>query len=52
LTEAHVKQVLNYLAISKLELGLVVNFGADSLEWKRVVLSRPKPTQMPKNFRL
>jgi GxxExxY protein len=52
LTEAHVKQVLNYLAISKLELGLVVNFGADSLEWKRVVLSRPKPTQMPKDFRL
>jgi GxxExxY protein len=52
LTEAHVKQVLNYLAISKLELGLLVNFGADSLEWKRIVLSRPKPTQMPKDFRL
>ena len=28
LTDAHVKQVLNYLAISKLELGLLVNFGA------------------------
>ena len=40
LTEAHVKQVLNYLAISKLELGLLVNFGRDSLEWKRVVLSQ------------
>ena len=52
LTEVHVKQVLNYLAISKLELGLLVNFGADSLEWKRVVLSRPKPTQLPKDFRL
>lgn len=41
LSEAHIKQVLNYLAVSKLELGLLVNFGADSLEWKRVILRRP-----------
>ena len=52
LTDAHVKQVLNYLAAAKLELGLLVNFGADSLEWKRVVLSRPKPQELPKDFRL
>jgi GxxExxY protein len=52
LTEAHIKQVLNYLAASKLELGLLVNFGADSLEWKRVVLSRPKSQPLPKDFRL
>ena len=53
LTEAHVKQVLNYLAASKLELGLLVNFGGDSLEWKRVVLSRKsKPEPLPKDFRL
>ncbi|MDE3066121.1 MAG: GxxExxY protein [Verrucomicrobiota bacterium] len=52
LTEAYVKQVLNYLAASKLELGLLVNFGADSLEWKRVVLSRSKPQPLPKDFRL
>ena len=38
LTEAHVKQVLNYLAAAKLKLGLLVNFGSDSLEWKRVIL--------------
>jgi GxxExxY protein len=38
LTDAHVKQVLNYLAASKLRLGLLVNFGGDSLEWKRAVL--------------
>ena len=38
LTDAHLKQVLNYLAASKLRLGLLVNFGGDSLEWKRVVL--------------
>jgi GxxExxY protein len=38
LTESHVRQVLNYLAASKLKLGLLVNFGEDSLTWKRVVL--------------
>lgn len=52
LTDLHVKQVLNYLAASKLELGLLVNFGADSLEWKRVVLTRNKPQPLPKDFRL
>ena len=38
LTDSHVKQVLNYLAASKLRVGVLVNFGADSLEWKRVIL--------------
>src|SRR5260221_354036 len=38
LTDARVKQVLNYLAASKLRLGLLVNFGGNSLEWKRIVL--------------
>lgn len=37
LYEAHVKQVLNYLAASNLELALWVNFGEDSLAWKRVI---------------
>ena len=38
LTNAHIKQTLNYLAASKLKLGLVVNFGEDSLVHKRVIL--------------
>ena len=38
LTDSHVKQVLNYLAASKLRVGLLVNFGGDLLEWKRVIL--------------
>jgi GxxExxY protein len=38
LCDAHKKQVLNYLAASKIRLGLLVNFGGDSLEWKRIVL--------------
>ena len=53
LTDAHIKQVLNYLAAAKLELGLLVNFGADSLEWKRVVLSRKNQSKpLPKDFNL
>jgi GxxExxY protein len=38
LTDSHIKQVLNYLAASKLRVGLLVNFCGDSLEWKRVIL--------------
>jgi GxxExxY protein len=52
LTDADTKQVLNYLAVSKLQLGLLVNFGGDSLEWKRIVLSRQKPQPPATDFRL
>jgi GxxExxY protein len=38
LIDSHVKQTLNYLAASKLRLGLLVNFGEDSLNYKRVIL--------------
>jgi GxxExxY protein len=38
LVDGHIKQVLNYLATSKLRLGLLVNFGESSLASKRVVL--------------
>ncbi|MEM7484989.1 MAG: GxxExxY protein [Bacteroidota bacterium] len=34
----HIKQTLNYLAASKMKLGLIVNFGEDSLAYKRVLL--------------
>jgi GxxExxY protein len=33
-----IAQTLNYLAASKLRVGLIVNFGKDSLEYKRIVL--------------
>jgi GxxExxY protein len=38
LDQSHIKQVLNYLAAAKLKLGLLVNFGENSLVYKRVVL--------------
>jgi GxxExxY protein len=47
LTDAHIKQVLNYLAASKLKLGLLVNFGEDSLTWKRVIRSETKSIEPP-----
>ena len=38
IVDEHVGQVLNYLAASELKVGLIVNFGTKSLEYKRVVL--------------
>ena len=38
LIESHIKQTLNYLAASKLKVGLLVNFGEDSLKYKRIIL--------------
>ena len=38
LTDEFTKLALNYLAVSKCKLALLVNFGRDSLEYKRVVL--------------
>ena len=41
LTEAHVRRVQDWLAISKLPLALLVNFGEESLAWKRVIRAEP-----------
>ncbi len=38
LTDSHIKQTLNYLAVSKLKLGLLINFGEDSLKHRRIIL--------------
>src|SRR5688572_20738093 len=40
LHEEAVPQVVNYLAASKLKVGLIVNFGEASLKFKRVVFTR------------
>ncbi|RIV47191.1 GxxExxY protein [Flagellimonas pelagia] len=38
ISSGHIKQTLNYLAASKMKLGLIVNFGEDQLNYKRVLL--------------
>ena len=38
LTNSGMKQTLNYLASSKNKLGLLANFGEDSLKYKRIIL--------------
>lgn len=40
IVDEHYAQVLNYLAVSKVPLGLILNFNDTSLQMKRVVLSK------------
>ena len=37
LTGGHESQVINYLKATKFKLGLLVNFGAERLEYKRLI---------------
>jgi len=39
LEDVHLAQVLNYLKAYRLEVGLLINFGSKSLEFKRLILS-------------
>jgi len=45
--EAHVAQMVGYLAISGLELALLLNFKSTRLEWKRVVQPYRKQAEPP-----
>lgn len=38
LVKAHKAQVLNYLKASNLEIGLLINFGKNSLKWQRITM--------------
>jgi GxxExxY protein len=38
LSSSEIKQTLNYLAASKNQIGLLVNFGEESLKYKRIIL--------------
>ena len=33
-------QLLNYIKAANFQLGLLINFGAESLQWKRMILSK------------
>ena len=41
LSKAHEVQTVNYLTATGLDIGLLINFGADSLEFKRKFRRRP-----------
>ena len=40
ISEYHVAQTLSYLTATRIELGLILNFGCPSLSWKRLIKSR------------
>ena len=40
LEDVHLAQALNYLEAYKMEIGLLINFGAKSLQFKRLTISK------------
>ncbi len=40
LEDVHLAQALNYLKAYRLEIGLLINFGSKSLEFKRLILTQ------------
>jgi GxxExxY protein len=40
-SETHIRQMIGYLAITKLKLALLLNFKHSKLQWKRVVREIP-----------
>ncbi|GBE98911.1 hypothetical protein NIES298_31590 [Microcystis aeruginosa NIES-298] len=43
LEDVHLAQAINYIEIYRLPIGLLINFGSRSLEFKRVMKPKPKP---------
>lgn len=47
LTPSHYAQTINYLEAYKLEVGLLINFGEQSLKYKRFLKNQPRPKPAP-----
>ena len=45
LDDVHLNQAINYLEVYHIETGLLINFGAKSLQFKRLINSKPKPIE-------
>jgi len=43
LEDVHLAQAINYLEAFELEIGLLINFGATSLQFKRLINSKKNP---------
>ena len=44
LDDTHLNQAINYLEVYHIETGLLINFGAKSLQFKRLINSKPPPS--------
>ncbi len=49
LEDVHLAQAVNYLEAYNIKVGLLINFGARSLEFKRVHLNKQKPAKKGKS---
>ena len=49
LEDVHLAQAINYLEAYKMEVGLLINFGSKSLEFKRVMNKESKPSSNQTN---
>jgi GxxExxY protein len=49
ITNAHIAQALNYLETHQLEIGLLINFGGKSLQFKRLINERKLSNNQQKN---
>lgn len=45
LEDVHLAQAINYLEAYNLEIGMLINFGAKSLEYKRLINSKFDPSK-------
>ena len=43
MSTSHQSQLINYLRVANLKLGLLINFGKTSLEYKRIINTQYKP---------
>jgi GxxExxY protein len=43
LDDAHLQQAINYLEVYNLEIGMLINFGAKSLEYRRLINPKYNP---------